>query len=336
MIVIVFSILSFVGSQYTLFSWLNNFSSAFATVDYVFSFVVFSFCSLYLYKLAKESSQIKNYSGGFILTPLIIPLAILVSILMRALHLPFVYETVIYAFSIHVQITGFWFIYKIMSSYQDLHRFRRSVSYFVDKMHEGNREMIQTLAAMLEMRDEYTAGHSERVRDFAFVIAWGINLSGEEKDTLNTACLLHDIGKIGVPESVLNKPGQLSPAEYNRIKQHSIFGREMLSCLEDFTPFLDIVYHHHERWDGLGYPSGLAATRIPLLSRVIAIADTFDALTSDRVYRKGVSFAKGCEILTSLKGTQLDAELVDVFVKKISMMYNLNLPPTVSKVSYVG
>lgn len=224
-----------------------------------------------------------------------------------------------------VALTGYWLIYNIMHVYDDLHRSHMSISYFLEKTRIKNREMIQALATTLEMRDKYTAGHSERVRDFAFVIAHELKLDNETRAVINTGCLLHDIGKIGVSESILNKPSMLDYEEYQDMKKHVNIGRDMLSFLEDFIPYLEIIYYHHERIDGRGYPERLKGDSIPLLSRIVAVADTFDALTSDRVYRKGVSFDKGCQMLTHLKGTQLDGPLVDIFVKKIASIYQFTI-----------
>ncbi|MEK6795482.1 MAG: HD-GYP domain-containing protein [Spirochaetota bacterium] len=226
-----------------------------------------------------------------------------------------------YGLTTTVALTGYWLIYNIMHVYDDLHRSHLSISYFLEKTRVKNREMIQALATTLEMRDKYTAGHSERVRDFAFVIARELSLDNETRAVINTGCILHDIGKIGVSENILNKPSMLDYEEYQDMKKHVSIGRDMLSFLEDFIPYLEIIYYHHERIDGRGYPERLKGESIPLLSRIVAVADTFDALTSDRVYRKGVSFDKGCQMLLHLKGTQLDGPLVDIFVKKISSIY---------------
>lgn len=230
-----------------------------------------------------------------------------------------------YSYMFHLIITAYWLIVKVVRLYEDLRRSRKSVSYFLEKTKENNHEMIKALAATLEMRDKYTAGHSERVRDFAYVLAWELKLDKDEKEILSTGCLLHDIGKIGVPEYILNKSGTLNYDEYETIKRHPAIGMEMLRYLEDFHPFLDIIRHHHERIDGKGYPNGLAGDTIPKLARIVAIADTFDALTSDRIYREGVSFEKGVQILLNLRDTQLDAHFVNLFVRRMKDIYELKI-----------
>ncbi len=179
-------------------------------------------------------------------------------------------------------------------------------------------ELLELATSTLEAKDKYTAGHSKRVMKYALMIADILNLSDEDKNTLKTACILHDIGKIGIPEYILNKPGKLTTKEYNIIKKHPVIGVEILSHFHYFVRVLPYIYYHHERIDGKGYPEGLKGKEIPFFSRIIAVADTFDAITSDRPYRKALSKKKAINILEEVKDTQLDADIVEKFINYLN------------------
>src|SRR5262249_9396180 len=131
---------------------------------------------------------------------------------------------------------------------------------------------------------------------------------------IQVAALLHDVGKIGVPDAVLRKPGKLSDEEFNAIKQHPTMGAIMVSAVPEFEPILDAVRHHHERWDGRGYPSGLAGLDIPLTARLMAVADAFSAMTTDRPYRKGMDPVVALKVLEEGAGTQWDPACVAIFL----------------------
>ncbi len=173
-------------------------------------------------------------------------------------------------------------------------------------------DVVRSLVYTIEAKDIYTRGHSERVNHFSMKIAEQINLSPEDKKTLHWASTLHDIGKISIPETILNKPGSLSDAEYAIIKRHPETGFSILTPLRPLVDSLPGILHHHERYDGTGYPKHLHGTQIPLIARIIAVADTFDAITSDRAYRKARSLAEALAAITDAAGTQLDPELVPV------------------------
>src|SRR6202049_2382416 len=149
---------------------------------------------------------------------------------------------------------------------------------------------MEALARAIDARDPSTFGHSARVAAVSIEIADEMQLPVKERESLRRAALLHDIGKIGVQDRVLRKPGPLNDAEMDEMREHSRIGHDMLQGLRFLRPSLPGILHHHERWDGGGYPSGLSGTGIPLLVRIIAVADVFDALTSDRPYRQGLSF----------------------------------------------
>ncbi|TFB19637.1 HD-GYP domain-containing protein [Filobacillus milosensis] len=188
-----------------------------------------------------------------------------------------------------------------------------------DEMNQNLSEsLITTLAAALDAKDPYTAGHSYRVSEYSVEIGKRANLSKDQLTNLRKSALLHDIGKIGINDSILLKDGKLSDEEFDEIKKHPIYGYDILTQvkpIEKVIPYLEGVRHHHERYDGGGYPDGLKGEQIPLFGRIMAVADAFDAMTSDRPYRKGFTQEKALSILKEGKGTQWDAEFVDLFLE---------------------
>jgi HD-GYP domain-containing protein (c-di-GMP phosphodiesterase class II) len=173
--------------------------------------------------------------------------------------------------------------------------------------------VVKSLVYAIEAKDEYTRGHSERVNRYAMLMATRLRLDEKQKKVLHWASMLHDIGKIGIPEIILTKPGALTNAEYSFIKSHSKMGCDILKPLEQLSRSLPGVLHHHERYDGQGYPQGLKGEDIPILGRIIAVADTFDAITSSRAYRPAKTAREALEIIENVAGTQLDPDLVEVF-----------------------
>ncbi|MGH2821778.1 MAG: HD-GYP domain-containing protein, partial [Thermoleophilaceae bacterium] len=177
--------------------------------------------------------------------------------------------------------------------------------------------LLERLSSALEARDAYTHGHSKRVTRHSFRIARQLGLAAEEAARIRSAAALHDVGKIETPREVLNKPGRLSDEEFGVIKRHPVDGARMVAGLGD-EELTAIVRHHHERLDGGGYPDRLAGDDIPLGARVIAVADTFDALTSNRAYRSGCRHQKALDILRAEAGTQLDPDVVAAFLSYYS------------------
>jgi HD-GYP domain-containing protein (c-di-GMP phosphodiesterase class II) len=173
--------------------------------------------------------------------------------------------------------------------------------------------MVKSLVFTIEAKDIYTRGHSERVNRYAMLMAERLQLDEAEKNILNWASILHDIGKIGVPESILNKPGRLNEEEFDVIKRHPKKGHKILEPLEQLASCLPSILHHHERLDGKGYPHGLKGEEIPFLARIIAVADTFDAITSNRAYRSAKAAEKALAIVDEVAGTQLDPVVVEAF-----------------------
>ena len=173
--------------------------------------------------------------------------------------------------------------------------------------------MVKSLVYAIEAKDDYTRGHSERVCRYSLLMAERMGLNQERKKVLQWSSILHDSGKIGIPESILNKPWRLDDEEYQIVKNHPIKGHTILEPLEQLASSLPGMLHHHERYDGKGYPGGLKGKEIPLEARIIAVADTFDAMTSNRAYRPGKSPCEALEEMEKVAGSQLDPELVEVF-----------------------
>ena len=173
---------------------------------------------------------------------------------------------------------------------------------------------IKALAQALEAKDEYTQGHSARVAEFGVEIARYVSLPDREVQSIWVAGLLHDIGKIGVRENVLNKPGKLDAAEWESVQQHPVVAARILGPIEELGDVIEIVMHHHERFDGSGYPEGLKGSDIPLGARILSVADAYDALTSKRPYRDALPEAEAVGILEEAAGTQFDPVIVRAFV----------------------
>lgn len=182
---------------------------------------------------------------------------------------------------------------------------------------EDAENVLYVLSNMLDAKDHYTEGHSQRVTKFAIYLAKALRLSLSDQDMLKKAGLLHDIGKVGVPENVLNKPGPLTPEEFELIKKHPVLSEKICSPLRSMKNILGIIRHHHESFDGKGYPDGLRGEEIPLGSRILAVADAFDAMGSDRPYRKGMPKEKVIKVLKEGAGVQWDPKLVDLFTNLI-------------------
>ncbi|MFC2059938.1 HD domain-containing phosphohydrolase [Chloroflexota bacterium] len=174
---------------------------------------------------------------------------------------------------------------------------------------------ISSLAYALEARDKYTSGHSERVAEVAVIIAKELDIPSEDIEKVRLAGLIHDIGKIGVREAILNKIEALTKWEFEHIKYHCEIGEHILTPIVEDEEILKMVRHHHERYDGTGYPDGLKAEQIPLGSRILAVADTYDAIISERPYRTERSTANARAEIESNKGTQFDPEVVQAFLR---------------------
>lgn len=183
-----------------------------------------------------------------------------------------------------------------------------------DMLEKAYLESIQTLRYTVEAKDTYTRGHSDRVSEFSVLIGKKLNLPEEDLKNLKIGGLFHDIGKIGVPDSILLKESRLTDDEYSEIKNHPSIGAHILSTATIFKDIIPIVKHHHERYDGHGYPAQLKGEDIPYLARITAIADSFDAMTSRRTYRDSLPLETVISEFEKCKGTQFDSEITDVFL----------------------
>jgi putative nucleotidyltransferase with HDIG domain len=189
-------------------------------------------------------------------------------------------------------------------------------------LEESYVSTVRILAAALDARDKYTLGHSSRVAKLSLAIGKGIGLGEEDLNDLEMACFLHDIGKIRVPDMILNKETPLTPQEYQIIMKHPEHGAEILRLAESLHKYVPTVLHHHEWFNGGGYPHGLKGEDIHLFAQIVAIADSYDAITSFRPYRKGRSRRKALEEIKSCKGTQFTPRLVDVFIESLDSVEN--------------
>ena len=183
-----------------------------------------------------------------------------------------------------------------------------------DRLVRAYVEFVSSLASALDARDPYTAGHSIRVSEYSCAIARAMNVPEAEREIIRVGALLHDIGKIGISDAVLQKPGKLTPEEEALIRQHPVIGRKILECVQGFDAYLPVVELHHENWDGKGYPHGLKGEETPRIARIVKVADSYDAMTSDRPYRRGMRHEEAVRILEQNAGTQLDAAAVQAFV----------------------
>jgi putative nucleotidyltransferase with HDIG domain len=183
-----------------------------------------------------------------------------------------------------------------------------------EKLEAAYLESVGSLASALDARDRYTAGHSHRVSQYSCAIASAMGLAASDIERIRIGALLHDIGKIGIPDRVLQKPGRLNDDEWELIKQHPVIGRRILEGVNGFAQYLAAVELHHENWDGTGYPHGQQGTETPIDARIIHVADAYDAMTTDRSYRSAMSHQRAMSILRDNAGRQFDAEIVYVFL----------------------
>lgn len=192
---------------------------------------------------------------------------------------------------------------------------------YAKELESSYNDMVRILAAALDARDNYTYGHSARVARFALGLAEELGFEPEELKELELACLLHDIGKIHVSDAVLNKQTSLDQAEVSEMSQHPVLGSKILELTPSLHKYIPAVKHHHERFDGTGYPDRLCGDTIPLHAQILALADTYDAMTSSRPYRKGLSREDSLNEIRRCSGSQFNPDLADLFVEVV-----LNMP----------
>lgn len=196
----------------------------------------------------------------------------------------------------------------------ELQRQKKELAKRKRQMEKVSLQMIQTLSTTIEAKDEYARGHSHRVAEYAALIANEMGWDSEEIMNLKYAAHLHDIGKIGIPDMLLNKPARLTPEEYSVIKEHTVIGAEILKNISLIPHVAEVARSHHEHYDGTGYPDGLAGENIPLSARIVAIADCYDAMNSKRIYRNALPPEKIFKEIENNRGIQFDPELTDIFL----------------------
>ena len=175
--------------------------------------------------------------------------------------------------------------------------------------------MLDALVAAVDNKDRYTRKHSEDVMTYSLMIARELGLDEQARHTAAVAALVHDVGKIGVPDAILRKPGKLTDAEFKSIQQHPQMGAAVVGAVSGLEETLDAVRHHHERWDGAGYPLGLREAETPLSARLMAVADAFSAMTTDRPYRQGMDRGEALSLLAAGAGSQWDPTCVKAFLR---------------------
>ena len=211
---------------------------------------------------------------------------------------------------------------KSIEQMNEIKRINTELSDTYEKLERAYLDMVQTLRYTVEAKDPYTRGHSDRVSAYSVLIGKYLNLSDDDIRTLEVGGLFHDIGKIGIPDSILLKETKLTDDEYSEIKNHPSIGAHILCNATIFQNIIPIVKHHHERYDGRGYPSQLKGEDIPYMARIAAVADTFDAMTSKRTYRDALPLETVRAEIEKCSGTQFDPEIAKVFLDILDNHYN--------------
>lgn len=204
---------------------------------------------------------------------------------------------------------------KSVKQMDEIKRINEKLEDSKEQLEQAYLDMVQTLRYTVEAKDSYTRGHSDRVSEYSVLIGEKLGLPAEQIKTLRIGGLFHDIGKIGIPDSILLKPAKLTDEEYSQIKNHPSIGAHILGSAAIFQDIIPIVKHHHERYDGNGYPSKLKGEEIPYLARIAAVADTFDAMTSRRSYRGPIDVEHVKEEIKRCEGTQFDPQIAEVFIE---------------------
>ena len=211
---------------------------------------------------------------------------------------------------------------KSIEQMNEIKRINEELSQTYEKLERAYLDSIQTLRYTVEAKDPYTRGHSDRVSAFAVVLGKYLGLSEADLRTLEVGGLFHDIGKIGIPDSILLKQAKLTDDEYSEIKNHPSIGAHILCNASIFQDIIPIVKHHHERYDGRGYPSQLKGEEIPYLARITAVVDTFDAMTSKRTYRNAIPLEDVKAEIERCSGTQFDPEIAKAFLDILNNHYD--------------
>ncbi len=191
--------------------------------------------------------------------------------------------------------------------------------HLVHSMRVKDKAVLFSLAQTIELKDPYTRGHCERVAGYALMIADALNLPEASRRDIEFGSWLHDCGKIGIPERILNNRGHIDDEDFRIIKNHPLWGADVARQAQMSDVIVNIILYHHEKFNGRGYPSAIMGEQIPVEARIVAVADVFDALTTDRPYRLGLGKEEAARIIASLKGEHLDPEIVDIFLSKLSL-----------------
>jgi len=202
-----------------------------------------------------------------------------------------------------------------------VHERTKELNGALQEVEESYKNTLEALVTSLDAREHETRAHSQRVREYTLTLAREIGLKEEDLVQMGRGALLHDVGKIGVPDSILLKPGKLTVEEWVDMKRHPAIGFEILRSIRFLEPAAEIVLSHQERWDGKGYPNGLGGANIPLGARIFAVADTLDAMTSDRPYRKALSYRAALDEIRLCSGTQFDPRVAEVFLSMPSDLW---------------
>lgn len=211
---------------------------------------------------------------------------------------------------------------KSIKQMDEIKKINEELSESKEQLEQSYLDMVETLRKAVEAKDSYTRGHSDRVSEYSVLIGKKLGLSEEQIRILKVGGLFHDIGKIGVPDSILLKPGKLTDDEYSEIKNHPSIGAHILGSATVFRDIIPIVKHHHEKYDGNGYPSQLKGEEIPYLARIAAVADTFDAMTSRRSYRNAIELQEVKAEIKRCEGTQFDPQIAEIFLRILEEDFN--------------
>lgn len=239
-------------------------------------------------------------------------------------------RNVVFILSIGLLILYFFLAKTIYSSSNKLINQNREIKNQASELKDSYvqlsnlyRSIILAITNAIDARDKFTSGHSQRVAEITVEFAKHLGLASTEVEQLEIAALLHDIGKLGVPESIINKTDTLTDEEFNQIKQHPLIGEKIVKDIDVLQDTINVIKYHHEQYSGKGYPTGMTKKDIPYQARIIAITDAYDAMTSDRPYRKALSNDMAIKEIVANKGIQFDPELADAFLGFLSGHQNL-------------
>lgn len=295
--------------------WIESFGTVSPIISDLFLAVVYWFVNLTLCGLGISyfhqmtwARTVKMMAKGFTSTYLLLLILAGVGSRLVELYGPLTLIPMMIAF---ITIS-----YVFHHYYDNLQRLQQKV----EEVKSFNHNFLTTMAASIDARDRYTSGHSQRVAYWGREIARDIGLTERKVEDVYIGGILHDIGKIGIEDEILNKKGKLTPEEYDKIKQHTVIGYEIILQAGMFNELLPAIRSHHERIDGRGYPDGLAGDEIPLMARILAISDAFDAMVADRPYRKGLPVEEALQEIRRGSGTQFDPILAEHFIRIVQRL----------------